>query len=203
MTCIAAVADGTTVWMGADSAAVSGWESLPRRDPKVFAVGQFLIGYTSSFRMGQLLRWNLDAPPIGEEIDGRVIELEEYMQTIFVDAVRSTLAAGGFATKEKEQEAGGTFMVGVRGRLFFVGDDYQVGELLTPYNAIGCGAHIALGALFALARHGPIPAERRVSIALQAAAEFSSGVRPPFTVWRLDATGARPVLVPEETRAAS
>lgn len=43
--------------MGCDSAGVGGWHLQLRADPKVFHVGHFLIGYTDSFRMGQLLRF--------------------------------------------------------------------------------------------------------------------------------------------------
>ncbi len=54
MTCIAAVAHEGNVWMGADSAGVSGLALAVRRDPKIYRVGDFLFGFTSSFRMGQL-----------------------------------------------------------------------------------------------------------------------------------------------------
>ena len=52
MTCIVGLIDGRRVWMGGDSAGVSGLDITVRADAKVFRNGDFLIGFTSSFRMG-------------------------------------------------------------------------------------------------------------------------------------------------------
>lgn len=53
MTCIVGyVTPAREVVMGADSAGVAGYDLRIRRDVKVFHAGPFLIGYTSSFRMG-------------------------------------------------------------------------------------------------------------------------------------------------------
>lgn len=43
MTCIAAWCDGKDVWIGADSAGVSGMDVIIREDEKVFKNGKFLI----------------------------------------------------------------------------------------------------------------------------------------------------------------
>ena len=59
MTCIIGlVADGR-VYLGGDSAAVHGWTRRRTRLRKVFRKGPFLVGYTTSFRMGQLLEHQL------------------------------------------------------------------------------------------------------------------------------------------------
>ena len=60
MTVIVALKNKDEVVMGGDCAGV-GWnyDIQMRSDPKVFRVGRFVIGYTSSFRMGQLLRFGL------------------------------------------------------------------------------------------------------------------------------------------------
>ena len=59
MTCIVGLIDGRRVWMGGDSAGVSGLDITVRADAKVFRNGDFLIGFTSSFRMGQLLAFHM------------------------------------------------------------------------------------------------------------------------------------------------
>ena len=100
-------------------------------------------------------------------------------KTTFIDAVRDCLKTGGWAKKDDEREEGGTFLVGVKGRLFTVEDDYQVGASADGYAAVGCGSEIALGALFATARTRMSP-ERRLTVALEAAERFSAGVRGPF-----------------------
>lgn len=47
------------VYMGVDSAAVQGWTRRASQVSKVFRRGPFLIGYTTSFRMGQFLEHHL------------------------------------------------------------------------------------------------------------------------------------------------
>ena len=67
MTCIVGWTDGVQMVMGADSLAASGWDVRVRRDPKLFRLAQpggpfALVGFTSSYRMGQLLM-GLTLPP--------------------------------------------------------------------------------------------------------------------------------------------
>jgi hypothetical protein len=173
VTAIVGLVHQGTVYVGGDSAGVSGYSMTVRADAKVFTVGPYLLGFTTSFRMGQLIRYALDPPtPAGDDLD-------RFMATTFVDAVRACLKAGGWAKKENDREEGGTFLVGVAGRLFTVEEDYQVGASADGYAAVGGGSEIALGALFATARTRMAP-ERRVLVALQAAERFSAGVRGPF-----------------------
>jgi hypothetical protein len=162
------------VYMGADSAGVGGLDMRVRRDAKVFVREGYLIGCTTSFRMLQLLRFSLAVPKRHPSVD-----LYEFMCTTFIDAVRNTLKAGGFATREKEAEQGGTFLVGIDGRVFSVYCDYQVAENDDGYAACGCGESYALGVLHATASGGMRP-EPRLRMALEAAEHFSAGVRAPF-----------------------
>lgn len=173
MTAIVGLAHNGAVTIGGDSAGVGDHYSLTvRADSKVFSNGPYVMGFTSSFRMGQLLRWSLKGP----EPDG---DLAAFMSTTFVDAVRDTLRAGGWLKKDADREQGGDFLVGVAGRLFCVQSDFQVAEAASGYAAVGCGYQIALGALYATARSRMTP-ERRLRNALAAAENFSAGVRGPF-----------------------
>jgi ATP-dependent protease HslVU (ClpYQ) peptidase subunit len=172
MTAIVGLVHRRTVYIGGDSAGASGWSLTVRADSKVFHNSGFLFGFTTSFRMGQLIRYALKPPkPVGE--------LERFMATKFIDSVRECLKDGGWARKEAEREEGGTFLVGIKGRLFTVHEDYQVAEAADGYAAVGCGDELALGALFATAGTR-MPPERRVETALKAAERFSAGVRGPF-----------------------
>ncbi len=83
MTCIVALTDGKKVCMGADSAGAGGSYVTVRADPKIYRVGPFLIGFTSSFRMGQPLGHNLTVASRPEGTDVFV-----FMCT-FVEAVRA------------------------------------------------------------------------------------------------------------------
>lgn len=180
MTCIAAAVDTLgRVWMGADSAAVCGLDLTVRSDAKVFGLGfgrdRLVIGYTTSFRMGQLLRYGFQPPPLPAYDDS----LLRYMVVDFVEAVRSRLKAGGFTETANGRETAGHFLVGVRGRLFGVEPDFQVGEAAGGYDAVGCGAAYAKGSLYTTADLD-LTAQQRLTLALEAAERHSAGVRGPF-----------------------
>lgn len=180
MTCIAALVEGDRIFMGGDSAGICEDYSLTvRADQKVFHNGEFMVGFSGSFRMGQLLRYAFMPPKHPRKQD-----LYQYMVLDFVDGVRECLKKGGFAHKQNEVEAiDGGFLVGYRGRLFNIDEDYQVGEPVDGFAAIGCGAAIAQGALFV--SQGTEP-RKRVRAALEAAERYCGGVRRPFYVQRLD-----------------
>ena len=178
MTCIVGLVSEGKVYIGGDSAGVGGLSLSRRADKKVFRNGDFLMGFTSSFRMGQLLAYSLRPPKRHPDQD-----MLSFMVTDFIGAVRQCLKDGGFATKVHEEEIGGTFLVGYQGRLFTIDCDYQVGEQNCNYDAVGCGKDIALGSMFAsegVEPHG------RVMKALAAAEQFSAGVCGPFTVETLE-----------------
>lgn len=192
MTCIVGVQTKDGVWIGGDSAGVSGWTLEIRADPKVFRVGEFLIGIAGCFRMGNLLRYAFEPPPLGEGVEGN--DLVRYMVAEFVPALRAVLEAGGQRKKESEVETmdDGSFLVGVRGRLFEVCSDFQVGQNRTGYYALGSGCAVALGALHAttdviwLSPPPTLrPADRVVLAALEAAQAHNIGVRAPFVVEKL------------------
>jgi hypothetical protein len=172
MTAIAGIAQNGAVHIGGDSAGVDGLSLAVRADTKVFRKGPYLFGFTTSFRMGQLIRYSMDVPrPKGG--------LEDFMATGFIEALRDCLKTGGWARKEHDREEGGTFLVGVRGRLFAVYDDYQVAQAADGFAAVGCGDDVALGALYATANTGIGP-RKRIKLALRAAERFNAAVRGPF-----------------------
>ena len=175
MTCIVGLVHEGVVYIGGDSAGVGGMSLTVRADEKVFQNGEFLMGFTTSFRMGQLLRYSLKPPRRHPDDD-----IHQYMVVDFINAVRECLKSGGWASKKEETEQGGTFLVVYSGHLFTVDSDYQVGQPEDSFAAVGYGEDIALGALFATQGQGN-PRDR-VLTALRAAERFSAGVRGPFHV---------------------
>lgn len=175
MTCIAGIAQNGVVYIGGDSAGVDGFDLVVRADEKVFVNGPYAFGFCGSFRLGQLLHYAFDPPP------PRTKDLSRFMVTTFINAVRKCLLDGGLAEKDDNVEtAPGKFLVGVRGRLFCVEEDYQVGEPDLPYAAVGCGDQIANGALYVQSKS--MKPKDRILQALAAAQRFSGGVRAPFRV---------------------
>src|SRR5437899_4875919 len=138
VTCIVGLVEDGKIYLGGDSAGVAGYSLTVRKDRKVFRIGNVLIGGTSSFRMLQLLQYALKLPDYDTNTN-----LDKYMATTFVDAIRQCFKDGGYASKTNEQESGGRFLIGFQGRLFEIDSDYQVGEPLDGYAAIGCGSEIA------------------------------------------------------------
>lgn len=173
MTCIVGIAHEGRVVIGGDSAGVSGWDLTIRADAKVWAEDGWAYGFTTSFRMGQVLRYRFEPPK-------REGPIERYLVTDWVDHLRSTLTHAGWLQTKDGRADGGTFLVGHEGRLFTIEDDFQVAEAVDGFAAVGCGAQAALGALWAT-RNWRNP-RRRAITALEAAERHNMGVRGPFKV---------------------
>lgn len=173
MTCIVGLRDAGQIWIGGDSASVADHTISVWADGKVFRRGSYLIGFSTSFRMGQLLEHRLAVP------EPPVDDLTAFMVTEFAECVRDCLRAGGFARADAGAETGGHFLVGVRDRLFHVGGDYQVAEYESGFAAIGSGEDFALGSLHSTRGRPPL---ERVLAALEAAERFAWAVRRPFHV---------------------
>lgn len=181
MTCIIGLVSGQHVYMGGDSAGVAGYSLTVRTDPKVFVNKEFVMGFTTSFRMGQLLRFKFTPPPVPEDKDPYA-----YMVTDFVEAVRTCLKTGGYLKKENERESAGTFLVGWRGVLYEIDDDLQVGISGEPFAAVGCGQDLALGAVAALLTTRLQSRPRQlITKALEITEAHNAGVRGPFIVERV------------------
>jgi ATP-dependent protease HslVU (ClpYQ) peptidase subunit len=180
MTCIVAIAQNGTVYMGSDHAASddkSGW-IMSRKEPKVFKVGQYGIAFTDSFRMGQILQYNWTPPKYTPTKTNS--GLDKFMRTKFIDSVKVAFKDHGFGDiGGTDEDTGGIFIVGLEGRIFVVDEDFHVGENVVNYMAEGSGGMFALGALHAT-KNQKNP-KMRLKLALEAASEFSMSVAPPFT----------------------
>jgi len=166
--------------MGSDHAASddkTGW-ILSRREPKVFKVGQYGVAFTDSFRMGQILQYNWNPPKYTPTKTNS--GLDKFMRTKFIDSVKQAFKDNGYGTiGGSEEDSGGIFIIGVEGRIFTIDEDFHVGENIVNYMAEGSGAFFALGALHAT-KNQKNP-KMRLKAALEASAEFSMSVSPPFT----------------------
>jgi ATP-dependent protease HslVU (ClpYQ) peptidase subunit len=178
VTCIIGLVENGTIYMGGDSAASFGWEVRITQEPKVFKHDGMVIGFCGSPRMGQLLHYKLTMTPRPEGISDI-----SYLVGFFAEDVRNCLKMGGLAEIDNNVETGGDFLVGYRGRLYTVGNDYQVLQM-GNLNAIGNGREYALGAMVAQS-HEKSPTER-IEMALACTAEFCASVRSPFIIEELE-----------------
>lgn len=178
MTCIVGVRTAKGVLLGGDSLGSNGWTGTSYQAPKVFRLSrQVAAGFTSSFRMGQLIQHHLTLPTLhGDELTWAIREL--------VPVIRDTFKSHGYAHVQNNEESGGVFLLAVCARLFLVQSDYSVLEARLPYDAVGSGEAHALGAMHALykpkAAQTDAAARTFLKTALDAASEFAVGVAPPY-----------------------
>jgi ATP-dependent protease HslVU (ClpYQ) peptidase subunit len=182
MTIIAACRDQDgSVWMGADSVSVT-----PNNDarfgaaPKIFQLGEFLIGSTGTVNCHQIVQYRTEFPL--PPCDG---DLLEYMVKFFVGSLRSAMKehGGECKTTAETTEMDGRLLVGIRGQLFTVDGGYGVHVPRAPIAAIGCADQLAYAAMFTARKLVPtMHARAVVQCGLEAAAEYDIMIRPPFHI---------------------
>jgi ATP-dependent protease HslVU (ClpYQ) peptidase subunit len=180
MTCIVGLVYKGATYIGGDSLGSNGHSKTVRNDKKVFHmkdINNAIAGYTSSFRMGQLLMYGTGL------IDSREYDTidHKYLVTKFVPNIIKLFEEGGYAKTSRGEKEGGTFLFAFKDKLYKIESDYQVGEPFLPYIACGSGEDFALGSLHATQGLINDPLER-IHKALQAASEFTVSVAPPYFV---------------------
>ncbi len=179
MTAIVGIVSQVTgrVFLAGDSAVTSGWDLSLRPHGKVFRNGPYVMGVSGGLRGAQIVQYGFTPP----DPDGRSDALIAFMATTFVNRLRDAYKDAGYAKKDADRESSDdNILVGINGRLFTVWSHYGVEESSLPYTAIGCGQAYAMGSLHTT-HNLPMRPRVRMDTALQAAEQFSAGVRGPFT----------------------
>ena len=168
------------LYIGGDSAGVSNFNIVVRKDSKVFKVSRLqrniIIGYTSSFRMGQLLRYKFAIPEQNKSQSDY-----EYMVTAFIDATIRCLKNNNYTTLKDGSISGGCFIVGYRNSLYVIEEDFQVGEVYDNFVSVGCGEILAKGAMAVLDTLKINPKEK-VLKALEIVSKYNGAICPPFNI---------------------
>lgn len=178
MTCVVGIAvPGRGTVIAFDSLGGGDGRARIRRDRKGAKLQPWLaLGYTTSYRFGQILTHHLD---LGSSAPA---DPYDWAVTAFVPAARAALRDHGGLKRENEVDAGGDVLLGVRDRILVVHSDFQVAELAAGFNAVGSGTDEALAAMWSLTRNTTL-APRRIAVkALEAASEWTVYVRPPWHV---------------------
>jgi ATP-dependent protease HslVU (ClpYQ) peptidase subunit len=182
LTCIVGVVGASNlVWLAADSLGSGGGLKQEFSTPKLISLRaeikkdhvfqrteSIIIGYTGSFRVGNVLHKQLKIPSVSKE-------LYEYMVCDFVPEVMDKLDHAGCLKDDHHIKSGQDFLVGISGRLFAVQSDFSVLEPAVGYTAIGSGQEFALGALHAL-ETTDYNAKQVAQLAVAAASAFSTTV---------------------------
>lgn len=159
------------IYMGGDSAASGDDDIDIRKDSKVFKNGPMIFGFAGSFRMGQILRYSLKVPVKKNKTPAR-----EYLCTTFIKAVRKCFKENRYNPDPKEEWE---FLIGYKGHLYQIYDDFHVSEVNKPYDACGSGRTYALGAMHILHKQNLKP-KTKIKRALQTAEAYVMTVKGPF-----------------------
>lgn len=178
MTCIVGVEHKGFVYMGGDRCGSNSSLKVTVDRSKVFLNKDVLIGFTDSFRFGDILQFHYVPAKRPKKFSD-----EEYVYLIMIEQIRDLLKDKGYATVADNAESGGNCLIGYRGKLYELQDDFSLNRTMNGFNAVGSGADIALGSLYTTGLEGWEP-EKRIITALEAAEEFCPGVRRPFDVVR-------------------
>lgn len=125
MTCIVGLVHNDTVYIGGDSLGSNGFSKVVRKDKKVFHlkdIDNAVMGYTSSFRMGQLLMYGTGLIDKRDTYEKDINH--EYLVTKFIPNVIRVLEEGGYSRNNSGQKSGGEFLIGYKNQLFQVESDY-------------------------------------------------------------------------------
>ena len=116
----------------------------------------------------------------------------QYMVRIFVPALIKCLQSNGFLDDSEGNIGipGSCILVGYQGRVFQIDSNFQIFESTNEYDAIGSGAQIALGSLYALMtpynqNYHSDKLYTYIDVSLNAASKFSASVNRPFKILQL------------------
>lgn len=184
MTCIVAIVDGTSVWMGADSASSTHDIVMTSKVDKLFELGGMLIGVAGSWRANQILRYHTGLPS-RTEIQAQDPML--YMVQVVVPAYRSAMEehAGRYQNRSQDWQPG-ECLVAYAGRLFAISQDFHVNEAQDGHDAIGSGEAVARGSLHATGLLVKGRPDLRIRLALEAAEAATPFTRKPFSIRKFD-----------------
>lgn len=152
MTCVVAYKDkNKNIYMCADSSGTDvGRHTRTRLEgKKIFKVGEMLFGYTTSFRMGQLLESCFSPPSRAEGMTDY-----QYMIRDVIPSIRRMFIDQGYMMSTDKM--GGTFIIGYRGELYLVEDDFAVLTPETNFAACGSGGTQAEAMLMTMEEYGII-----------------------------------------------
>lgn len=168
MTCVVGLVENGKIWIGADSIGTRGNESFNLSLPKVFKSGSFIFGCAGSPRQLQILQACFNPPKMTDQQDALnylITDVMTHIQEIF--SKHKALRQFDTLTQEHDSE----FLIGFQGGLYGMYADFQLIQRAEGFDAVGCGAQYALGALHVLAPYDVKPKEK-IFKALAAASHY-------------------------------
>ena len=191
MTCaVGFIENDGTLLMGADSA-LSGGSSLDLLgvdNSKVFRKKagneECLVAVAGNGGFLQVIEHRLVFPALPDSRENDA--MMRWVTVDVLDVLRTVVKANGaMITKDGVDSTSGRFMLGVRSRLYEVGESLYVKAIADTFAAIGSGYQEALGVFFAIQKlKVECDAETAIRTALEAAERWNPNVRGPFRIIR-------------------
>lgn len=171
MTCVVAIKKDNSILLGADSAASGNNRIVQRKDKKVFKRRGIGFGFAGSFRIGQLIKYQLKIPKRPANMYN-----EEYVFNCLLGEIIKLLKANRLVKKNMMEC---NLLIAYSGQVYKVDSDFQIELVEDDYAAIGDGEDVALGALFAL-KDSEMTENEKAEIALKASSKYCTTVSEPF-----------------------
>ena len=177
MTVIVGLITKKGVYIGADSLGSNGSTGRAYKNKKIFTRDEFLIGVCGSYRVSQVLQYNLSIP-------SRTVKqsTDEYLHGTFSTSVRNCLKEHCAAKiAYGVPKMGGDFLFAYEGRLFIMQNDFSILETKTDYHATGSGGGHAEASLYT-SQNSKFDAKTRVKLAIECANDFVIGVNNDINI---------------------
>lgn len=181
MTCIIGLETPDKVYLGCDSAMIQGWSISYTKQPKIFRLGEFLIGIAGFPRTAQLVKYQLSLKPqLNNQNDF------EYLCTEFSKSVKQLLVDNDHIVNQDGDKIipESSLLFGYRKHLYQMDCNFQITQTIDKFGAIGVGQDLALGAMmaFTFSDYMLLSPEFRIRKSLEISAKYNMGVAKPFKV---------------------
>jgi hypothetical protein len=170
MTLIVGIADRRKVWLGADSASVSGEYSTIAREPKIFEREGWLVACAGDWRALDLIRYEARLPNVPPAAN-----LHSVVCVDFSRAISTTFSDNGYELKDEND----LNLLIASGNALFNWNAWHAEQV--SFYAVGMGDEIALGYLEA--RHGTRAPAEVIRETFKVTRKYYAGaVRPPYRI---------------------
>ena len=185
MTTILAIQGDDYCAIGSDSQWTDDYNRIGRMNqPKVVAVGKYLIGVAGDTRGANVVQHAFNPPVLPPKLLGA--KLVKFMVSHFVPAYKECLeshVAGRPQYDDQPAQSANEILVCANGTVFQIDEDYGTETDTCNLYAIGSGAHFGLGALQAYTNGKRVVqtnAKQLLLKSLTVSAKFDSGSGAPF-----------------------
>ncbi|HAO2060968.1 TPA: hypothetical protein IHJ80_003892 [Escherichia coli] len=194
MTCIIAHTDGVSSFIAGDKLGSNGFTKTVQTEPKVFEK-EFIklhddgltrtkeviaLGYTTSFRMGQLLNYNLNLP---EQAAGQTFS--QYLVLKVIPIIRQMFKEEWGSRDPSQEVGGGQFIILHNHTIYEVQEDFSVLQPKTRITAVGSGTYHAIAAMQAyieVENESKVPLHERIKSIFKIVSDNVTSVSAEFDV---------------------